>query len=120
VSNSRTHRRTLTRVRRIIEAAQAHPARLVATGDGQEVWTRGSVVAGIPIVDDDAPPVVQEGFARRKLAALTGRCPCGARPGQTYVDDDGIAHLVYLHDADCPATTENLEVAIAAWRGGAA
>jgi hypothetical protein len=33
----------------------------------------------LPVIPDDAPPLVREGIARRRLAALEGRCPCGGR-----------------------------------------
>src|SRR5688500_5239610 len=36
----------------------------------------GFVLTDIP---EDAPHAVREGFARRKLAALEGTCPCGVR-----------------------------------------
>jgi hypothetical protein len=42
-------------------------------------------VEGIPTVfvvlaiPDDAPHVVREALARRRLATMTGECPCGAR-----------------------------------------
>ncbi len=32
----------------------------------------------LPVIPEDAPADIREGLARRRLAALTGQCPCGA------------------------------------------
>jgi hypothetical protein len=39
-------------------------------------------VVGYILIDtpEDAPDDVQEGLTRRRLAVLSGECPCGARP----------------------------------------
>lgn len=33
----------------------------------------------VPVIPDDAPPAVRETITRRRLATITGVCPCGAR-----------------------------------------
>lgn len=79
----------------------------------------GAVVVALDI-PDGAPVAVREGMVRRRLTMTEGRCPCGAvlrRPnraarrrlrGQVLVVD-------VAHEPDCPATSENLRSALAAW-----
>jgi len=69
----------------------------------------------LPVVPEDAPHAVREGVARRRIAATTGRCPCGAttdfgerRPGEVGVGE------VY-HRRSCPATTARLVEACRRW-----
>ena len=69
----------------------------------------------LPVIPDHAPYVIREGIARRRIAATTGRCPCGAvvnygerRPGEV-----GIGEV--LHDNRCPADTAKLVKACRRW-----
>jgi hypothetical protein len=70
----------------------------------------------LPVISDDAPYAIREGIARRRIAATTGRCPCGAvadygerRPGEAGV---GEVH----HERLCPAaTTARLVKAYRRW-----
>jgi hypothetical protein len=63
-----------------------------------------------PDIPDDAPAIVREGLARRRLVATTGRCPCGAtltvpagalKPGT-------VTTVKIEHEDDCPAIADEL------------
>lgn len=73
------------------------------------------IVYVLPVIPEDAPYVVREGIARRRVAATTGECPCGAvvdygdrLPGQA-----GVAEV--LHERSCPAATAKLIKACRRW-----
>jgi hypothetical protein len=79
----------------------------------------------LPMVPEDAPARIREGIERRRLTAITGRCPCGATldcsgaaPGPI-VDPQshhGSATTSNVeHEAGCPAITETLAKAIRRW-----
>jgi hypothetical protein len=63
------------------------------------------VVLSNPIADD-APPRVKEGAIRRRLVALTGKCPCGAELVVPDLTPGSMAVVAVEHDPDCPATEE--------------
>jgi len=69
----------------------------------------------LPTIPDHAPYVIREGIARRRIAATTGRCPCGA----TVDYDAAVAGKVNIaevhHEARCPAATEKLVKAVRRW-----
>jgi len=69
----------------------------------------------LPIVPDGAPYAVAEGIARRRLAAMTGRCPCGA--SVDYGDRKARQVMVgnVVHTASCPASDARLVKAIRRW-----
>lgn len=77
----------------------------------------------VPVIPDDAPEHIREGLARRRLAAISGTCPCGAqrpklsrqqlRQARRGGEPSG---LVIHHDDQCPATDD----VIAAWLKSAA
>jgi hypothetical protein len=76
----------------------------------------GRVLYVLPVIPDNAPTTVREGIARRRTAALTGHCPCGARahyPQQIKAGQVGTAQIVH-HDR-CPAVTATLAKAIRRW-----
>jgi len=94
-----------------------YTAALVDDADGQLV---GFVLPEIP---EDAPHEVREGLARRRIAALEGRCPCGAvvvlpnreqrrRAARTRVS----LRIVVEHEGGCPAIERELLEAIRRWR----
>ncbi|GAA3020175.1 hypothetical protein [Microbacterium dextranolyticum] len=70
-------------------------------------------------IPEGAPPAVQEGFARRRIQAVTGECPCGARV--QWMDDDGdgargeIRPVFAPHQMTCPAHDDQLIPAIRAF-----
>lgn len=64
----------------------------------------------LPVVSEDAPVAVREGIARRRLVALNGVCPCGARavrPSRRERRDaqraGRAAGVLVEHEAGCPA-----------------
>lgn len=74
----------------------------------------------LPTIPDAAPAAVREGIARRRLTAVTGRCPCGAtfRPPnraerRAAARTGRVLHVRVEHEDDCPAITESIEKA---WR----
>jgi len=76
----------------------------------------GPVDAVLPTIPDDAPYRVREGIARRRIAAVTGECPCGARVDY-FADVASCGHNVaeVWHDRRCPADTDRLRKAIRRW-----
>ena len=92
---------------------------------GWTTTTGEKVVSVVPEIPDDAPDVIREGLARRRLV-LTGQpCPCGARlagPNRAQRRRDaklkrGTVRDVFVwHEYDCPASTEALIEAIAEWK----
>jgi hypothetical protein len=76
----------------------------------------------LPLIPDDAPPLVREGIARRRLAALEDRCPCGggsplnrAARRRLARTRGQVAHLNFVHEDGCPAVDADLYDAIRAW-----
>lgn len=76
----------------------------------------GTVLAVLPTIPEDAPYKVREGIARRRIAATTGTCPCGATvdylAGTT---GSGMNVAEVLHDRLCPADTDKLVKAVRRW-----
>jgi len=76
----------------------------------------------VPTIPDDAPGPVREGLARRRLATISGLCPCGARRPKLsrqqlrWIRRKGadIHHLAVLHEPDCMASDDNLATLIQA------
>lgn len=75
----------------------------------------GNVVAVLPVVPEDAPYPVREGVARRRLVAVTGRCPCGARLDLQAMHGNPAGAVDVKHDARCPAATHRLLKAVRRW-----
>jgi hypothetical protein len=77
-----------------------------------EVDERGALFV-LPVVSEADSPRTREGIARRRLGALSGACPCGARlvlPNRAQRravtrrgDRARIAHVAVEHEDDCPA-----------------
>lgn len=75
----------------------------------------GRVAYVLPVVSEGSPAPVREAVVRRRLAALEGRCPCGAtvtlpnrerrrraaREGRTLT-------TTVQHEPDCPASDDRL------------
>jgi hypothetical protein len=64
----------------------------------------------LPVVPEDAPAAVREGIARRRLVALTGVCPCGARAVLPSRKErraarraGRVAWVLIEHESGCPA-----------------
>jgi len=69
----------------------------------------------LPVILETDPAEVREGIARRRIAALTGTCPCGATyrlPNRAQRRADQQAgrpsHITVVHEQECPATDETL------------
>ena len=66
----------------------------------------------LPTIPDGAPPAVREGLARRRVAILTGRCPCGGRSGLNRAARRArrgkVVNAEFVHEGGCPATDEEL------------
>jgi hypothetical protein len=76
----------------------------------------------LPVIPDDAPPTVREGIARRRLAALEDKCPCGGRSPLNRATRrrltkarGKVAYLGFVHEDGCPAVDDVLVEAIRAW-----
>jgi hypothetical protein len=77
----------------------------------------------LPVISDGAPPLVREGIARRRLAALEDRCPCGgrsplnraARRRLTRERRGQVTYYGFVHEDGCPAVDDTLVDAIKAW-----
>jgi hypothetical protein len=75
----------------------------------------GKVVAVLPVIPESAPFTVREGIARRRIAATTGTCPCGAGVDYQAAARDGLNVAEVLHERSCPADTDRLVKAIRRW-----
>jgi len=73
------------------------------------------VLLVLPTIPENAPYKVREGIARRRIAATTGTCPCGAITdyGSGLPSEPGMAEV--LHEYECPAVTDTLAKAIRRW-----
>ena len=60
------------------------------------------VVLTNPIADD-AHSRVKEGAVRRRLVALTGKCPCGAELVVPELAPGSVTVVPVEHEPDCPA-----------------
>jgi hypothetical protein len=75
----------------------------------------GNVAAVLPVIPEDAPYRVREGIARRRVAAITGKCPCGAQVDYQAARSNGKGALEVVHDRLCPADTARLTRAARRW-----
>ncbi len=81
----------------------------------------------LPVIPEDATPDIREGLARRRLAALTGHCPCGsdsptlsrqqrrARERRQAKATTTALRAVFEHEHDCPAGDAVLIPLLRAW-----
>jgi hypothetical protein len=84
----------------------------------------------LPVIPDDAPDPIREAIARRRLAALTGDCPCGvsgepltrqqrrARQRREAKRQTRLVQTVFEHEHDCPAGDQRLIPLLRAWIAG--
>lgn len=75
----------------------------------------GNVLAVLPVIPEDAPYRVREGIARRRLVAVTGQCPCGARLDHAAVRNGRLNVAEVEHEGRCPAVTAGLAKAVRRW-----
>jgi len=99
----------------LLAESRTAPPRLVCRLGSHELWARGEGMYLIDAIPDDAPPLVREGIARRRIVDLEGACPCGAslvvEPG-----GNGVLHLSCTHESDCPAGNDILIPAYMNWQ----
>jgi len=75
----------------------------------------GRVAYVLPVASEELPPQLREAVLRRRLAALEGRCPCGAtvtlpnRAERRRAARDGRQLSTTVeHEADCPASDDRI------------
>lgn len=100
-ARARRHLRRREIERLLAQGRQVQP-RLVGAYAGQEAWMVGPVLHIIPILRDAYPQDLKAAVDRRRRAALTGRCDCGA----VWAIDRGRAHMA--HEDGCPAIDDVL------------
>ncbi|HIE61030.1 MAG TPA: hypothetical protein EYQ02_05015 [Microbacterium sp.] len=84
----------------------------------------------VQVIPDDAPPLIREGLARRRVQAIEGECPCGGplvwrdeHPDATFWRDAAPAEgrglltdrVCAVHFRDCPAGDAVFVPAMVAW-----
>ncbi len=69
----------------------------------------------LPVVPEGAPYRIREGIARRRIAATTGHCPCGASVDYAAATGGGVHVAEVLHERTCPADTARLVKAFRRW-----
>jgi hypothetical protein len=108
-----SNRRKLTRQgaqRVLAQSADVEPE-YVATLGSYEIWARGRVAFGVPVIREDYPAELKTALARRRRAMLDGQCECGARLRLTRQGSQTD------HEHDCIASDDSLD-AIAERHGG--
>lgn len=102
-------------------------------GPGEE-WVEPAGRPGhrivVQTIPEDAPPLVREGLARRRIQRVEGECPCGGPLlWADELDEEQLANLRALgffeghevegvHFGDCPGGDAVLVPALAEWREG--
>jgi hypothetical protein len=88
-----------------------------------ETWDGETYAFLLPTVPDQAPEAVREGLARRRITAVTGRCPCGGRltlpnrkERRRATRSRRPVHLRVEHENDCPAIDDTLTAALRGWK----
>ncbi len=90
--------------RKIIRTALRQPPVLIQELPGAELWGRGQILFVLPVIEDRYGDDLKEALARRRTAALTGRCPCGARQRVK-----GVSSIELQHLGDCRADDLSIE-----------
>jgi hypothetical protein len=70
---------------------------------GYEMWVKGGVMFGLPIIAEDYPADLKTALDRRRRATLAGRCECGAVLGVRR------AGTVMHHQDGCIASDDSLD-----------
>lgn len=96
------------------------PADAPPLAEGQE-WLAyrhdPSIVTAVQTVPEDAPPLVREGLVRRRIQAVDGACPCGARMQWATAPEQGVVNRSLVqHSRDCPAGDAVFLPALLVWR----
>ncbi|WP_060179550.1 hypothetical protein [Streptomyces sp. IMTB 1903] len=86
-----------------LEVLMATEALYVRTEGGLEIWQKGYATLRLPVMRPEFPPVVREAMQRFRLAALDGRCLCGAS-----MEVVSPTEYVMRHADDCMADPHRL------------
>ena len=89
--------------RRLADAALMPATFVGPVGGGSEMWRRGKITFVLPQLRDGMSPELAEAVVRRRVAALDGVCPCGARLRVQH------GRAVVRHLGDCPAQDAIIE-----------
>lgn len=83
----------------------------------------GLVAYVLPVVSEDLPPQLREAVICRRLAAVEGRCPCGAtvtlpnREQRRRAAREGRQLTTTVeHEPDCPASDDRITALVRAAR----
>jgi hypothetical protein len=104
-----SNRRKLTRqgAQELLQQSMAEQPVYMSTLGNYEMWRKGRVAFGVPVIREDYPAELKTALVRRRRAMLTGQCECGARlrvtrPGSRYPTE-------IRHQADCIASDTSLD-----------
>lgn len=76
----------------------------------------GRVLFVLPTIPENAPFRIREGIARRRIATMTGECPCGGkRDPFSAIKPGSVAVADFPHEPRCPAITGPLVKALRRW-----
>lgn len=77
---------------------------------------RGRILYVLPAIPDDAPYRIREGIARRRVATITGECPCGGKRDGLPIGERGrVTVTEFPHQPRCPAITSALTKELRRW-----
>ena len=66
------------------------------------LYRKGSSLYLLPSIPDDAPAELKNALAIRNACAIEGKCPsCGAT-GELTFEQNGLGHLTFHHEPECP------------------
>jgi hypothetical protein len=100
-----SNRRKLTRqaAQQLLEQSAAEDPVYVTTMGTYEMWAKGRVMFGVPVIREDYPAELKTALARRRRAMLDGQCECGARVRASRAGTE------VRHEHDCIASDDSLD-----------
>lgn len=77
----------------------------------------GSTLAVLPVAQEDMPRELREAITRRRIATITGVCPCGGRfeLGEPHPLGEPSRATVW-HENDCPAQEKVFDRLLGSWQ----
>ena len=103
-------------IRRAFKSVERETPHFIRTVPGQgELWAlgdKGGVLFVLPELRDEMPPELREAIARRRNAALTGRCACGAVRSVS-----SAGRISFGHESGCDADDDSVLALLRRWRG---
>ena len=82
-----------------------------------DVVQLGLNLAVLPVAQEDMPRELREAITRRRIAAITGVCPCGGRLEITELSPMGEpGRATIWHESDCPAQEKVLDRLSYSWQ----